>query len=128
MTPEKAMRQLKALIEIWNLHAPYPIYDECGHDHEYNEDGTLPEGIKDIDPIGLVCESGGWRYNICEHCCTREGFGQTEDCAADHRHGFGISRCQTIGILENDDGDYLGYRKRYLAGWPTGNTPAGWES
>ncbi|OLE25881.1 MAG: hypothetical protein AUG44_14700 [Actinobacteria bacterium 13_1_20CM_3_71_11] len=74
------------------LHVEFKIYDECDHDHRYNEDGALPEGVLDIDEIGLTCQ-GAYLYSICSNCCTggSEEW-QTEACANDHKHD-GASPC-----------------------------------
>jgi Arc/MetJ-type ribon-helix-helix transcriptional regulator len=92
-TASAELADLKARIDrALSLHREFKIYDECDHDHRYNEDGTLPEGVLDIDEIGLTCQDA-YLYSICSNCCTggSEEW-QTEACANDHKHD-GASPC-----------------------------------
>ena len=85
--------QLKARAEkVLALHQEFKIYDECGHDHRYLENGGLPEGVHEIDEVGLTC-SDGYMYSICSNCCTGGSQEwQTEVCADQHKHD-GKSQC-----------------------------------
>lgn len=85
------------------LHAEYPIYGECGHEHtEATEDGVV-----DVDDIGLTCEDGRLT-SICRACCTDSSEYQTQECA-DH-HAGPCWPCPTRVLLAGDtpeatDGD-----------------------
>lgn len=85
--------QLKARAEkVLALHQEFKIYDECGHDHRYLENGGLPEGVHEIDEVGLTCQDG-YMYSICSNCCTGGSQEwQTEVCADQHKHD-GKSQC-----------------------------------
>lgn len=75
-----------AVAAVLERHRPLRIYDDCGHQpHEAGPNGGIPEGMVELEGIGLVCERG-YRYSICLECCTgRDGF-QSELCAMDHHH------------------------------------------
>jgi hypothetical protein len=88
------------ITELRELHRPFGIYDECGHDH--TEEQLEAGDCLEIDEVGLTCEDG-LMYQVCEHCCIKEWFGQTEDCASDHKHGKGEPICATAAILERVD-------------------------
>lgn len=91
---------LGQLREVGNLHRSWDIYDECGHRHELNEDGSLPDDVKNIPEVGYVCHEG-FMYSICRECCT-DGEFQTEECATYHNHHQPGPRCRTNAILEGD--------------------------
>jgi hypothetical protein len=80
------------------LHSEYKIYDECGHNHRYSEDGDLEPGVIEVEDVGLVCEEG-LQYVICRECCTHGGRqGQTVTCVDDHDHGV-CWPCPTLQAL-----------------------------
>ena len=58
-----------AVRAVMELHCPYRIYDDCGHQpHDYAEDGSIPADLVELEGIGLVCEKG-YLYSICRECC-----------------------------------------------------------
>jgi hypothetical protein len=80
------------------LHSEYKIYDECGHNHRYSEDGDLEPGVIEVEDVGLTCEDG-LQYVICRECCTHGGRqGQTVTCVDDHDHGV-CWPCPTLQAL-----------------------------
>ena len=83
----RVLREHKARIDkALELHREFKIYDECGHKHEFNSDGSLPEGVLNVSEIGLVC-ADGYLHSICRECCTGGSQEyQTEACASDHLH------------------------------------------
>jgi hypothetical protein len=93
------IEQLRATLDaVRELHRPFKIYDGCGHEHEWGDDGNPPDGVQEVDEIGLVCDDG-YQYSICWSCCTQGSGYQTEDCAG-HRHGKDVPQCPTIAILD----------------------------
>jgi hypothetical protein len=80
-----AGRLANAVEAVLEIHKPFRIFDECDHHHEYAADGSLPEGVQEIENIGLVCEDG-YQYSICRSCCTEDSGYQVEHCADVHRH------------------------------------------
>lgn len=94
----EAMRT--AIGAVLDEHEPHGIYTDCGHDHPYNDDGTPPDGIKEIDDIGTVCQDG-YMYSICSSCCMDSWRGgQTELCVSEHNHHHPNSPyCQTIYVI-----------------------------
>lgn len=87
-----------AVRAVLDMHAPFRIYDECGHDHTRTETGFLPEGVVEIDVVGLVCETGV-EYVICAHCCAADGDGQTEECVSGHDHDGFCHPCPTVRVI-----------------------------
>lgn len=84
---------------IRELHRPFGIYDECGHEHT---EAHLEWGdCLDIMEVGLTCEDG-LMYRVCTHCCVTEGFGggQTEECVTNHQHDKAGPICKTMAALE----------------------------
>jgi hypothetical protein len=92
---DAALAKLDAVSE---LHRSWGIYDACDHEHELNDDGGIPEGVYDIDDVGLTCKDA-FMYEICYHCCTSDSGYQTEECL-NHLHGADKPRCATIAILD----------------------------
>ena len=76
------------------LHRPYGVYDLCDHEHVENDPDALY-----IDGVGWTCEAG-LLETICRHCCTQLEYGQTEDCATDHKHLPSTALCPTMAIVE----------------------------
>jgi hypothetical protein len=66
-------RRLAAVLAI---HSSYGVYDECGHDHQEGDPGTI-----EVEDVGIVCEAGHL-YDVCRACHTVDGV-TTED--ADER-------------------------------------------
>ena len=78
------------------LHAPVPIYQECGHEHEEAEPGKVF-----VSTIGLTCN---YRYDVCRACCISPS-AQYEDepfreICEEHRHRPGTPICKTREILD----------------------------
>jgi hypothetical protein len=67
----------KAVLAVLDMHSPYRIFNECGHEHD-----PVEPGLYYIDEVGLVCEDG-YAFAICAHCCASDD-GQTEQCASYH--------------------------------------------
>ncbi len=100
-------RQLRALVaevrrlrareaKLRELHAPVPIYQECGHEHEEAEPGKVF-----VSTIGLTCN---YRYDVCRACCISPS-AQYEDepfreICEEHRHRPGTPICKTREILD----------------------------
>lgn len=78
------------------LHAPYDVYEKCGHNHALNDPNA-----QDLPPLGMVC-ADGIVATICLHCCVN-GVGQREECATEHKHLPGYSLCPTLSIVEGRD-------------------------
>ena len=86
---------------ILKLHAPFKIYDECGHKHTNHD---LDSGLAiEVEECGLVCEDG-YQYSVCYHCCTDDTGDMTEWCM-DHDHGKDKPICATVALLTNPQGD-----------------------
>jgi len=79
---------------ILKLHAPFKIYDECGHDHSEDESPVAFE----INDVGMVCEDG-YQYSVCIQCCT-DNDTMTEECM-NHDHGKDVPICATVALLTN---------------------------
>jgi hypothetical protein len=72
----------RAVLEV---HQPERIYKDCGHIHEYQDDGSMPDGVIPIGDDGdLVCEVG-FEFTVCRGCCMRNGY-LTEECQFGHEH------------------------------------------
>lgn len=82
-----------AISAALDLHAPYGIYDKCGHEHVDTE-----PGVREIDNVGLVCEAG-LEFVVCSHCCANDGYGQSEECAAAHDHARVCDPCPTVRLI-----------------------------
>lgn len=95
-------------VKIEALHAPYRIYDECGHEHT---DEDFEAGLcVDAAEVGYVCDEG-LLYIICrECCCDYDGFNywQTESCVnghEDHTRLIGPGLCATRALLADLGGE-----------------------
>lgn len=75
----------KVVIHVLGLHRAFRIFEECGHGHQFTENGRLPDGVLNVENVGLTCEDG-YLYSICWCCCTEESGYQSEDCGTDHPH------------------------------------------
>lgn len=83
-------RLLTAVRAVLDLHQPFGIYDDCGHEHttqEVIEGDAIDTGLFYACPNSLM-------YRICTECCT-VGMEQTENCASEHDHGPGKPFCRT---------------------------------
>jgi hypothetical protein len=87
----------RVLSAVLDLHPPVRIWEDCGHHHEYAEDGTVPEGLTEVEEIGLVCDQADV-YTICRYCCCGDSDYQTEVCVADHGIGF-HDPCPTVRVI-----------------------------
>jgi hypothetical protein len=93
---EVELREARAVIEkVRELHRPYGIYGECGHDHEPED-----EGVVLVEDIGYTCDK---EYDVCSACCASEYSGQSEFCVDAHDHGPGKPICPTFDILPKED-------------------------
>lgn len=81
---------------IRELHKPFGVYDNCGHDH--NDAELADEICLRVDDVGLTCDEG-LMYEICRECCTNGDY-QTEECGTNHRHVKGKPICPTIAALD----------------------------
>ena len=86
-----------AIARVRSLHKPFRLYDECGHDHEYNEPGT-----RYIEELSNVTCEDGFLYEICDECCAHRGE-QSKECLDDHDHGPGKPICATIAALDGTE-------------------------
>ena len=83
-----------ALEGVREIHKPFKIYDDCGHDH--GDDPETPNSdVVDVDGIGLTCYSV---YSICANCCAFGGDSQSEECASAHDHGPDKPICATAAL------------------------------
>lgn len=87
------------LAAVRELHREWRIYDECGHDHTYDKDGNVPDGVVRVEEVGLTC-ADGYLYSICWTCCTDgvDGY-QREECLS-HDHGKGKPVCRTAELID----------------------------
>lgn len=93
LTPAAQVTALeRKVVRVLELHSPFKIYDECGHEHEETE-----KGVTNVIEIGPVCQDG-YMYTVCRHCCTNVGGFQTEECVSAHDHSTSI--CETRRALE----------------------------
>jgi hypothetical protein len=96
------IEQLRTKLDaVRELHRPFKIYDECGHNHHIDDGRRIYHGVIDIDEIGRTCDDG-YQYAICWSCCTQRSGYQTEDCTG-HHHGPDVPQCPTIAILDGRD-------------------------
>ena len=75
---------------VLELHIPFKIYEECGHEHEEGE-----VGVVEVDDVGLTCEKG-LLYTVCRECDTVDGL----------VHEFtdeGLWPCRTIRALDKPE-------------------------
>lgn len=88
-----ALHLADALDAVVTVHEPHKIYDECEHEHAYDDPAA-------IDLADFVTCEEAYQYDICKACCTG-GFDndQTEDCATDHKHGPGKFICPTMAAI-----------------------------
>lgn len=86
-----------AIEAVLDLHKPFTVWDDCGHAHDYNEDWTVPEGLTDVNDVGLVCEDGV-SYVICRHCCCGDSDYQDESCVSAHGIEF-HDPCPTVRVI-----------------------------
>ena len=74
---------LRAVVE---LHQPFGIYDECGHQHDEGEPGVI-----EVDAVGLTCEEGRIQ-TVCRGC-------DTEDGEVDEDTSDGDWPCPTLRVI-----------------------------
>ena len=73
-----APRAYAALRAVLEIHTPWGIYDDCGHDHQ-STDGP---GVLDIEDVGLTCEEGRVQ-TVCRHCALTEDEPDENTCEHD---------------------------------------------
>ena len=82
--------------KLRELHAPVPIYQECGHEHEEEEPGKVF-----ATTIGLTCN---YRYDVCNACCISASAQYDDEpfleICEEHRHRPGTPICKTREILD----------------------------
>jgi hypothetical protein len=76
-----------------NLHVPYDVYTECGHQHSEQDSTALY-----IEPLGWVC-TDGLVETICTHCCVGET-AQAQVCVDKHEHKPDRALCPTMALIE----------------------------
>jgi hypothetical protein len=59
---------LRAILAVLELHCPWYVVEECGHDHAEGESGLRIETLE----VGIVCEEGV-RNTVCRACDTTDG-------------------------------------------------------
>jgi hypothetical protein len=91
MTEIQEHRKREAAVRA--LHKPHSIYEECGHNHDPDDDGVVY-----VEDVGYSCSL---LYKICDQCCA-EGDYQSENCAGYHDHGPDLPICATIRALDGD--------------------------
>jgi hypothetical protein len=96
----------RAILAVTELHHPVGIYDDCGHvgHHEYGPDGAVPDGLHELQNIGLVCESGRVWTVCAECCCERDDHTQmTTVCDVSHDPGSATTQpcwpCPTVRAM-----------------------------
>lgn len=90
---EVVMMAFDAIKAVLEIHTPHKIYDECEHEHGYDDPALIDTG--DF----TTCQEA-WMYDICRACCTAGlDNDQTEDCASDHRHGPVSPICPTVDAI-----------------------------
>lgn len=91
-----AIRQTK------EIHQPWGIYTECGHEHTEAELEDPASSVHQVDLVGLVCAEG-LMYRVCRSCCVEPGWSegyQTETCATKHTHTSAGPVCPTTAALD----------------------------
>ena len=82
--------------KLRELHAPVPIYQECGHEHEEEEPGKVF-----ATTIGLTCN---YRYDVCNACCISASAQYDDEpfleICEEHRHRPDTPICKTREILD----------------------------
>lgn len=76
-----------------NLHVPYGIYTECGHEHTDRDEFALY-----IEGVGWTCDVGLVEV-ICQHCCVGE-HAQAAVCTDQHEHKPDRAVCPTMALVE----------------------------
>lgn len=94
--------ELKAAELIREIHTPWGIYTECGHEHTEAELEDEKSDVREVDLVGLVCDEG-LLYRVCRACCVEPGMTegyQTEDCVGTHTHSPEGPVCPTTAALD----------------------------
>jgi hypothetical protein len=95
-------RALERIEKVREIHTPWGIYTECGHEHTEAELEAEGSTVREIDLVGLVCEEG-LMYRVCRACCVEPGWSegfQTETCATKHLHTPDGPVCPTVAALD----------------------------
>jgi hypothetical protein len=90
------------IAKVREIHSPWGIYTECGHEHTEAELDDEASTVHEIDLVGLVCEEG-LMYRVCRSCCVEPGWAegfQTETCASKHTHTTDGPVCLTTAALD----------------------------
>jgi hypothetical protein len=73
------------------LHAPFDIYEDCGHSHALNDPYAFEVAGQMLCADGIV-------GTICLNCCVVNDR-QSEVCATEHKHLPGSALCPTLAIV-----------------------------
>lgn len=76
-----------------NLHVPYDVYTDCGHQHSDRDDQALF-----IEGLGWTCVDG-LVETVCQHCCVSET-AQAQVCVDKHDHKPDRALCPTMAIVD----------------------------
>jgi hypothetical protein len=97
--PEGTLRRYAGmLVEIRNLHLPFPIYDYCNHPEHLKDDDSQDKYLTvELDDGVATCPES-YVFPVCEHCCRCCGE-RTTQCEDNHEHGPGKPICPTMAIL-----------------------------
>jgi hypothetical protein len=99
---EQWLEHEAVLTKIREIHTPWGIYTECGHQHTEAELEDEASPVKEVDLVGLVC-ADGLMYRVCRSCCVEPGWSegfQTETCATKHLHTPEGPVCPTTAALD----------------------------
>jgi hypothetical protein len=90
---------MTGIAAIRSKHAPMRIYDECEHDHQQGDPGTVDTGEF------ITCEAE-YLYSICSSCCVENPAypEQAEWCCDDHDHDHREGwTCDVPALLDEVD-------------------------
>lgn len=102
----RMVRELNALnariTAVREIHSPWGVYTECGHEHTEDELADPANPVQEIDLVGRVCAEG-LMYRVCRSCCVEPGWAegfQTETCTFKHEHTVDGPICPTTAALD----------------------------
>lgn len=96
-----AERLRRVITAVLDTHPPFRVYDDCGHNHDYEGNGHVPDGVIERLDGTLICEAAH-KWTVCLSCCTWE-FGVTDECMSNHAHDS-CYPCRTVRVI----GEQLG--------------------